>query len=228
MLRFAYLLLLGALASASAFAAPAAFEGRIKMAVKDGRQTQTIEYAVKPDFMRMEIPLAQGGNAVSIINLAQQEMIILMPGQAMYMVMPLEQANQQVQKMRDRSDGTFEETNETVTILGYRCTKYVYTDQDGPTEIWAAEGFGAFVGLGAASPANAAPGNRWEQELVKKGAFPLRVVGRNKSGKERFHLEAVSIEPQMLPDALFKVPPGYQLFSMAGMMKSLLPGPGGR
>lgn len=66
----------------------------------------------------------------------------------------------------------------------------------------------------------------WERALAGKDLFPLRVVARDKGGKEDFRLEATAIEKQTLAAALFAPPAGYQKLDMGGMMQGMpgLPG----
>ncbi len=199
------------------------FEGRIKMQIKDGRETLEIETATKKDFARVELP-GQGTSISTIVNLPRQEMIMLMPGQKMYMVMPLQQPAADAKSARD--EATLEKTDETETILGYKCTKYLARDGEAVHEIWAAEGLGTFAGLGTSNPIR--PGNRsgWEDSLMKNGFFPLRVVGLDRRGRETFRMEVVSIEKESLPASLFEIPEGYQRFEMGGlggMLKGAIP-----
>jgi len=217
------LALAGAAATASTLSAQA-FEGRIKMSMKEGSsKPMTVEYAMKQDLVRMDIPVDGGMAASSIVNFPKKEIIMLMPEQQMYMVMPMQDVAD-ASKAAAKDTVQLEKTNETETILGYTCTKYIARDRDGTTEIWAAEGIGLFAGLGSSNPMKPSPRNAWETELAEKGFFPLRVVGKTRAGRERFRMEAVSIDRQTLADSLFAVPAGYERFDMGGMMKGSLKG----
>lgn len=211
-------------------AAPASFEGKIKMQMKSDKHTQVIDYSVKPNFMRMDIPLDKGATATSIMDYTKKEMIMLMPGEKMYMVMPIpDVADDTGKKKRPGREATFEKTGETEKILGYLCTKFISKDEDNNTyEIWAAEGLGTFMGAGGKNPMKRAPRSAWETELVKNGFFPLRMVGKNEKGKEIFQMEALAVEKQKLPDTDFVPPAGYQRFDMGGMMKGMANPFGGR
>jgi hypothetical protein len=67
-----------------------------------------------------------------------------------------------------------------------------------------------------------APKSAWEAALAEHGYFPLRVVNRDKNGKEIKRLEAVSVEPQSLSASIFAPPSDYRKFEMPS-----IPGLGG-
>ncbi|HEY0945922.1 MAG TPA: DUF4412 domain-containing protein [Opitutaceae bacterium] len=211
-------------------AASAAFEGKIKMQMKSDEHTQLIDYSVKPNLMRMDMPLDKGTTATSIMDFQKKEMIMLMPGEKMYMVMPIpDAADETGKKKRTGREATFENTGETEKVLGYLCTKFISKDEDNNTyEIWAAEGLGTFMGAGGKNPMKRAPRSAWETELAKKGFFPLRMTGKNAKGKEIFNMEALAVEKQTLPDTHFAPPAGYERFDMGGMLKGMANPFGGR
>lgn len=198
------------------------FEGQIKMEIREGKKAMPLQYSVKKDRMRMDIT-ADSATMTSLIDFQKKEMIMLMPDQNMYMVMPIQEVAEAAVKA---NQGTpLEKTSDTETILGYLCTKYVSTERGVTTEIWAAEGIGMFMAANSSgNPMKPAARNKWEQELVDKGAFPLRVVSRNRGGKETSRMEVVAIDKKSLPDSHFAIPAGYQRFEMGGMMKGLMKG----
>ncbi len=191
------------------------FEGRLTMEMKEGRNTMTMNYAVKKDFIRVDIPM-EGMTMASIVNLPKKEIIMLMPGQNMYMVMPIpDEANADKAASRQPQ---LEKTNETETILGYLCTKYLTKDGNTTMEIWGAEGIGSFIRMGG-NPMQRTALPAWQREMMERGFFPLRMVGRDQRGRETFRMTVVSIDKQSLPDSLFTVPEGFQRFDMGGMLR---------
>jgi len=153
----------------------------------------------------------------------------------MYMTLPMPTGAAAAQKGGKAQDVKLEKTGETEKILGYLATKFLSTHDGTTTELWLAEGLGTFFAPSSAN--NPMGGGRgsgpapqgWERALAGKELFPLRVVGKNKSGKETFRMETTSIEKHSLPDTLFAPPAGYQKFDMGGMggmMKGMLPGAG--
>ena len=124
------------------------FEGTIQMTMTDGRnKAMPLAYSIKGHQIRTDIQTG-GMNATAILDFKKMEMIMLMPGQPMYMVMPLEQAAEAASGHKP-DDVKLEKTGVTETIIGYTCTKYVVTSKDGVTELWATEELGSFRGLGS-------------------------------------------------------------------------------
>lgn len=217
------------LTSTTAFAA-ASFEGKVTLAMtaEKGR-TQDLNYSIKGQKARMEMK-AEGQQVVAITDLEKLESIMLMPDQKMYMVIPLKQAVEKANAKANDKESDVEITGRTETILGYKCSEVLVKDKNSVTEVWMAEGLGAFTGLGSGGgggpfggkkSANAA---KWEEVMKDKGGFPLRVVSRTAKGKETFKMEATKIEPGPLSDSLFAPPSDYQKFempSLGNMLKGL-------
>lgn len=215
-----------ALAAVIAVAATA-FEGRVSLGMKSGRdKEQVIDYAMKEGFVRMEPKSAEAGGSAMIMDWGRQQMIMLMPEQHMFMVMPLKAPLERAAARAQNPETKVEKTGRTETILGYLCEEYVTTERGETTEMWITDQLGSFAGLGGGNPmagmmgggaaAKPAAGG-WEQALKgRPGAFPLRVVSRDGKGRETFRLEAKKIEPGSLPDSLFAPPAGYQKFSLPG------------
>lgn len=215
----------GAFAALSALA----FEGKVSLGLKSGREAeQVIDYAMKGTRVRMEPKMADADGTAMIMDWEKQEMIVLMPEQQMYMVMPLKKPQAAAARPQPAApEQKVEKTGRTEKILGYLCEEYVTTEGGQTTEMWITEELGTFAGLGGGNPMagmmggggpkTAAP-STWEKALQgKKGAFPLRVVSRDAKGKETFRLEAKKIEPGTLPDSDFAPPAGFQKFAMPAM-----------
>ncbi len=202
----------------------ASFEGKVTLAMNMGKgQSQVLDYSIKNNAIRIDIN-AQGQAFATIMDLQKMEMLMLMPAQKMYMVMPIKD---KVEKAMDESlakEPNIEKTGRTETILGYKCDEYVSKDRDTTTEIWVAEGLGSFMGLGSSGGGmgdmfggkkKAAPG--WEEKFKGKPGFPLRVISRDAKSKETFKMEATKIEPGTLSPTLFQAPAGWQKFQMPNM-----------
>ncbi len=220
---FRRLLIVALLAPAAALAA--GFEGLVVFKLTEAKgKSQEMRYQVKGSKLRIELPGQKELGGI-IIDPAKRESLMLMSEQKMYMVMKLpDDKGPQAGKAEDVK---LDKTGRTETILGRKAEEFVATSKGEKTELWLAEGLGAFLSM----PANpmegkgaAAPG--WERALAGKDLFPLRVVSRGSNGKETFRLEATAITPQPLPDSLFAPPAGYQKFDMGGMMQGMVPGLG--
>ena len=226
------LLAVGALLTAVQTFAAGTVEGKVSLAITANKgRPMNLDYSLKGQKVRMDMQ-AEGNQVASIMDMAKLEMLMLMPDQQMYMVMPIKQPVEQALAKQGESTADIEVTGKTDTILGYKCSQILVKDKGTVTEMWVAEGLGMFMGLGGGGPmgggmmggrksANAA---KWEEALKGKGGFPLRVITRDAKGKDTFKLEATKIEPGTLPDSLFSPPAGYQKFEMpnlGGMLKGL-------
>ncbi|MBL9218579.1 MAG: DUF4412 domain-containing protein [Opitutaceae bacterium] len=226
------LLAVGALLTAVQTFAAGTFEGKVSLAITANKgRPMNLDYSLKGQKVRMDMQ-AEGNQVASIMDMAKLEMLMLMPDQQMYMVMPIKQPVEQAMAKQGESTADIEVTGKTDTILGYKCSQILVKDKGTVTEMWVAEGLGMFMGLGGGGPmgggmmggrksANAA---KWEEALKGKGGFPLRVITRDAKGKDTFKMEATKIEPGALPDSHFSPPAGYQKFEMpnlGGMLKGL-------
>jgi hypothetical protein len=220
--RLLLALALGALPTATF----AAFEGRVTLAFKAGREAeQVIAYAMKDGLIRMEPQIAEAAGMAMILNLEKGETTIIMPEQAMYMVMPMRAPSRPAAKVQG-PEPKVEKTGEKDLILGYPCDQYLSVENGETTEMWITEELGTFAGLGTPNPmagmmgGGGAPARDkgWEQALKgRKGAFPLRVISRDAKGRETFRLEARKVEPGSLPASDFKPPAGFQKMNLPMM-----------
>jgi hypothetical protein len=165
--------------------------------------------------MRVDMDAGQGKVFASIIDTAKREVTILMPDQNMYMVRKMPEPQKTVGAAGAAGDVEFVRTGETDTILGYKCEKIIVKSRNQEAEIWGAEGLGSFQSMGGGNPmGRPAPKSAWESALAEHGFFPLRMVSKDKSGKEQMRMEAVAIDPKSPDDSLFVPPEGFQKFEM--------------
>ncbi len=223
------------LALFSAMLAPAAslaasFEGKVTMKLSaSGAPAQEIQYLVKGDKLRMEMPAQEGMKATVIIEPAKRQAVMLMDSEKMAMIMAMPDPATGGPGGQPSEAPKMEKTGEKEKILGQTAEKYVVTDQGTKSDLWLAEGLGAFVTF---NPSGQMMGGRggapapkgWERALAGKELFPLRVVSYDKSGKEASRLDVTAIEKKSLPDSLFTVPANYQQMDMSAMMKGMMPG----
>lgn len=213
---------------AALLAAP--FEGKINFKMSTDGKAQDMLYSVKGDKLRIDMPgmKAMGG---AILDMGKKEMTMIMPEQQMYMTTSMSEGKEA--PARQAEEVKVEKTSETEKILGYLATKYLATSKDNTTEMWLAEGLGVFASMPSQGGGGgglfgrkkaAATSQAWESALAGKELFPLRVVTKDKKGKESFRMEATAIDKTSVPDASFAPPEGYQKFDMGAMMKGALPG----
>jgi hypothetical protein len=218
-------LAVGALLAASQLSA--AFEGKVTLAMtaEKGRTTN-MDYAMKGQKIRMDMD-GGGHQVASIMDLEKMEMLVLMPEQNMYMVMPMKKPVEKAMEKAGESTADVEVTGKTETILGYKCNQILVKDKGSVTEVWMAEGLGTFMGMGSPgggggmgamfgrgkTPSAA----KWEEVMKEKGGFPLRTITRDAKGRETMKMEATKIDTSKQPDSLFAPPAGYQKFEMPNM-----------
>lgn len=222
MKKLSSLLVVGVLLLCPTLLSAKSFEGVVTMKITSGQgSSHTLTYSVKDGSIRTDMQVKADMAASAIFNPSKGEMIVLMPAQSMYMVMPIKHAVMQASG-QDTDEVTLEKTAETRKILGYTCTKYLAKGKEGTTEIWATSELGTFMGLGAgmggpmggrtAKPA-------WERAIVGKDFFPLLVEGTSRG--HSFKLETVSVEPKRLSADQFVPPAGYRKLDMGAMMQGM-------
>jgi hypothetical protein len=205
----------------------ASFEGKVNFKMSSPRgQPQEISYNIKGDKIRVEMP---GQNAMGgmIMDLTKKEMTMIMNEQKMYMTMAMPDATPPASTKKS-DEVKLEKTGDKETIHGHSAEKYIATSADSKTELWLGQGLGSFM-MAKGNPMGRGRGSdsamqAWERALAGKELFPLRVIGKDKDGKETFRMEATAIEKTSLPDSMFTPPPGFQKFDMGGMMKGMIPG----
>ncbi|MDP3072814.1 MAG: DUF4412 domain-containing protein [Opitutaceae bacterium] len=209
----------------------ATFEGTVNFKTTDGKNRATeMNYSVKDSRMRIDMKGDKDASGYTVMDLAKMEMMMVMESERMYMTMSLKDAAEKAAK-EVKDEATFEKTNETDKILGYTATKYISTYKGEATDMWLAEGLGSFMMPGSnpmAGGRGSAP-KGWERALQGKSLFPLRIVSKDKKGKETHRMEVTAIEKKKLPESLFAVPAGYSKFdmgNMGGMLKGLMQGLG--
>lgn len=221
------------LAAPAAFGA-ASFEGMIRMKIAEARgKPHEIVQRLKEGFARIDVAGSRDESASIIFDYAHKEMIMLIPGQNMYMVRPLSDLAAVAEKAATRDDVSFERTAATEKILGYDCVKYEVRSPEGVTDLWVTDQLGSFAGLGAGGNPMAGMGGRgheppkaaWEIALAGKGFFPLRVVVHDAKGADKFRLDVVAIDQSAQPASVFAPPPGAQKLDLGGMMQGLFPPP---
>lgn len=191
-------------------------EVKMKMSESEGR-TFDISYLVKDNLIRFGTDM--GGQKMGIIfNSEKNVMLMIMDEQKMYMEMPMDMVDKQMNTTENKTDSEnrFTATGETKEIIGYTSEKWVYEDEKNTAEVWLTKDIGKFKffegGLGRKQKSEG-----WQSSIEKSGSFPVLVINRDKSGKELNRLEVLSVDKRELDDKLFTVPPGYQKFDMPKM-----------
>jgi hypothetical protein len=207
----------------------ATFEGIVNFKTTDSKKRSSeMLYSVKDSRLRIDLKAGKEGG-YTVMDMKKMEMIMVMAEQRMYMTMSLKDAAEKV-AANAKDEATFEKTNETEKILGYTATKYISTYKGEVTDMWLAEGLGAFMMPGdnpMAGGRGKSTAKSWEKALEGKNLFPLRIVNKDKKGAETNRMEVTAIDKKKLDEALFTVPEGYTKFdmgNMGGMLKGLMQG----
>lgn len=116
------------------------------------------------------------------------------------------------------NDINFEKTNETTTISGYRCEKFIFRDKDKPdehTEVWMTKDLEMNWGM-LAEPWSGSAGamvNNLPTDLVfKEKYFPLKVEVF-KNDRLSSALKATEVNTSPVAKAMVQVPAGVQVLS---------------
>lgn len=189
--------------SVLAAAAPAAdFQGRLDMTMTAGKTTTPSTYFIKGLNLRVETKPSPEMTSIGLLDGATGTMTILMVEQKMYMQISAKKVAALA------PDVTFQETGRTEVIAGKTCSEFVVKDKKTTTEIWATSELGGMANLGEAF-GRRGQRSAWEDEMIRRGMFALRVISKNKKGVETSRLECTKITEEKLDDALFKIPEGY-------------------
>lgn len=188
------------------------FEGEVQLKIESDGETANINYMMKDGKIRIDLP-DQQEDAAMVMNPADNEMLIIIPSQQMYMVHQIPEYTG-LEAEEDYQDD-LNRTGETKDIRGYTAEKWIITDKDGNvTEAWVTDKLGNFMSM--KNPMQA--GKRkslWESRI--EGFFPMLVITRDKSGNEKERFEVISVEQKSLDEAKFTPPAGYQKMQMPGM-----------
>jgi hypothetical protein len=218
------ILAVGALLVASASFAAEQFTGKIDMQMTSAKdKNMTMVYSVKPDATRIDI---KGQPMSMIFTPAKKEMVMLMHENKMYMTHTIDVEKMAEKRAEKQGDNVpdIEATGKTDVICGYTCNQYISRDGKNVTELWIAEGLGAYMSFNGGGGGGmfgrkqqSAASAKWEEALKGKGGFPLRVVTQDAKGKETFRMEATKVEKGGVSDADFLPPKDYQAFQMPNL-----------
>ena len=189
------------------------FEGKVNFQVTDeGGKSTMLNYFVKDKKFRMEGPENQGA---FIFDATSNKMMILMDAQKMYMEIPFD-LKEEMSKSKEETKGDFKATGESKDILGYKCEKFIYNDDDTKNEMWLTKELGGFMFFNDPKQMEGS-GNDWQTKLLTEGYFPMVVMELSSGGAVKSKFEVKSLEPKKLDNSMFSVPSGYQKFSMPNM-----------
>jgi hypothetical protein len=202
-------LLLGGLLNTFALAGD--FEGVIYLQVGDPEMLVDQAWFVKGNKARQESEI-EGLQTIGIVDGQRKTFINLVPEENKYFESSIEAPTNRGKDALDEMVSV--RTGKTDTVAGYACEIMLSKDRTtGQTEaeICLATGFGntAILWAGSSDLSGLSPMPVWLQDLIKQGAFPLRLRGLGETGNEEFRVETVKVERRKLAESLFAVPAGY-------------------
>lgn len=180
------------------------FEGEIEIKVErpGAISAKAVVYEVKADKVRYE----EGGSTApsyAIANLGQKKAYAIADSHKDYIEVPTDTSS-----MPPAETVQVKKTGKTEKVAGVECELWQMTTSKEQFEVCAAREI-AYFDLVSPTP-NTAMEPAWANELTKAKAFPLRLVERDKSGKEQLRAEATKISRKPVDQARFGVPAGYR------------------
>jgi hypothetical protein len=176
-----------------------------------------VDYFSKGAMLRMEPEQAAKGRGGGVViqDNNSKKMIVLMDAQKSYMEMPIRNASVEGdgrggKKARAEQKAKVTKTGKTETILGYSCEQYLVKSGQSEMEVWITKDLGPFFGMVGPGGGTAV----WEKEAKTQGGFPMRVIGKDKEGKEDYRMDVTKVEKKTLSASLFAPPSGYKKMDM--------------
>ncbi len=180
------------------------FEGTVQVQFESHGEQDSLTFKARKGKVRFEHP-EMAGMGYGIMDFQNNEMVVVIPSQRMYMRHTMEEDS-------ETDDGELERTGETLEILGHRAELYIYRDSDSMTEIWVTDELGRF--FISPDPSTAENQTQAMRELLDRDVFLLKVVSRDLDGNLESSLEVTDIRPGSIPASEFEIPGGFREMQM--------------
>lgn len=202
--RIHHLAMVGILMLAFPMTKASAFEGTVQVQFESQGQRESLTFKAREGKVRFEHPEMRGMGH-GIMDFQNNEMLVVIPSQRMYMRHSMEDET-------DTTDGELERTGETLEILGHQAELYVYRESDSVTELWVADGLGRFF----ISPDPSTTENQTQamRELLERDVFLLKVITRDLDGNLESSLEVTDIQAGSIPASEFEIPENFREMQM--------------
>ncbi len=183
------------------------FEGKIVLKVTTGESVNNMNYMIKGNKVRMDLPQMPMGYML----MRDSTFYVVMPTQKMYMSVSASQ-----QKMMGKGDPLKNldesrkpvKTGKSKTILGYLCNEYLIKDENGTTTIWATDKFINFPGFDGTGD------DQMRSVLGMDKFFPMIVIS-NENGVP-IKMEVTEIKAESVPDTQFELPKDFKEMKLPG------------
>ncbi len=191
-------------------AAVAQFEGKIEFNKISGKDTSKYIYYVKGDNIRIDNLGAKGEVlGTSLVDLKDNsKYVAISPNRKMYMDVSPKKS------IKDYSTTELKKTNETKSLYGFTCTKWLATNKDFGTTAtyWMTEGFDFFSPMLHIVKRKENLGQYLMTSELIKGWCPLMSEERDRNGNLIEKIETISISKETIADSMFTIPKGFQKF----------------
>lgn len=188
------------------------FEGEIKYNTEFDGDKMDLYYFIKGENIKMKVhDYVEGTNTSIIFNNKLNSLIILLDDEKMYMELPKNSFNDEMQSDETESnEESFVNTGETKEILGYKCEKYIINSEEGNIIIWATKELGGISFF--TNPLNDKKPTAWQKEMDLLNFVPFEITDEI----EGSIFKAVKVEKKDLEDSEFEIPADYQKLDMGG------------
>ncbi|HEV2179078.1 MAG TPA: DUF4412 domain-containing protein [Gemmatimonadaceae bacterium] len=193
---------------------------RSQRSLADESDTTGLQYIEGAGGMaKMNVQDREGGPVSVIFNKSQNTATVVMTARQMYMTMPMDKSQAEVQEKMAKSKIT--DTGKSEVVAGHKCEVFHASDAEDGTETDAC--IASDMGTFAMFNAPGSQGRGGPQSMLSKvqsffgakgGFFPLKVT-TYKGGKVQETFVATSIEAKAVPASEFVPPAGFT--AMPGM-----------
>jgi hypothetical protein len=205
-MKFCALLIL--FISSLTFANAQGYEGTIEFnKLKKGKVSSYIYY-VKGDFVRLE---EYGSNKtivdIALINLKEKKVYLLSPERKSYMILNTMYSSKDMSKTR------VEMKNESKTVMGRSCKKWVVSNPDlnATVTYWVTKGnFDFFVQLLDVLRRKDYQSLFFQQVPEASGYFPMVSTWTDMNGVQIEQLEVTKIDERVIRGNFFTIPEDYE------------------
>ncbi len=219
---FIFFLVFAVFFSVNSLFAQKQFEGKIKFSISDGGNNMIMDYIIKNNMVRIEMPGNQGGAMI----MKDKKMYMVMPSQKMYMEFSMDKMKKMAEKYKGKANSkshveNFDinsmRTGKTKEIFGHKCEQWIYNDKDENTtvEMWIATDMGNF--FFAQNPMAPSNGPAWQRQLEGKKFFPMEVISKDSDGTVKNVFKVIEIKNVSVNSDLFNIPEGFNKMTIPGM-----------
>lgn len=188
------------------------FEGRIQFTFRTPKDTTTNVYQVKGDKVRLDQYGSKSKNVEGsfLFDLKAKKITGINHTRKMY-----DEVKPAAAPAKIPGKFTVKKSNETKSIQGMKCTKYVVTNTEDKTiyNFYIAQNkFDFFAPLMALWNRKDKASVYFQQITGLKGAFPMLAIQTDIVGNEKERIEVTQVEKKTVDATAFQAPQGYKQY----------------